>query len=43
MGAAPVFYTDVLIERRGEALDTGLARNCAVVTALTIPSRYAER
>ena len=33
MGAVLVFNTDGPIERRGEALDTGLARLCGALTA----------
>ena len=31
-GAVLVFYTDGIVERRGEDLDVGLARLCATVT-----------
>ena len=35
VGGVLVFYTDGLVERRGEGLDVGLARLCAAVTAET--------
>jgi serine phosphatase RsbU (regulator of sigma subunit) len=33
LGGGLVLYTDGLVERRGEALDVGLARLCSVITA----------
>jgi hypothetical protein len=32
-GGALVLYTDGLVERRGEALDVGLARLCRAISA----------